>query len=89
MRDLMTGAEGIGSYIAGALARDGRATDLVLSKIGYGDDTRSHDCAIVERRVDGKAIRYVVVGLGSQAGNRRSLQELFVQLDQLILDRNR
>jgi Beta-lactamase enzyme family len=89
MRDLMTGAEGIGSYVRGALARDGRDTDLVVSKIGYGDDTRSHDCAIVERRVDGKALRYVVVGLGSQAGDRRSLGDLFIQLDQLIVDRNR
>ncbi|MFC7476058.1 serine hydrolase [Dankookia sp. GCM10030260] len=88
MRDLMTGAEGIGSYIGGTLAQDGRATDLVVSKIGYGDDTRSHDCAIVERTVDGRPIRYVVVGLGSQAGNRRSLGDLFIQLDQLILDRN-
>ena len=82
----MTGAEGIGSYIRGALARDGRDPGLVVSKIGYGDDTRSHDCAIVERTVDGKALRYVVVGLGSQAGNRRSLEDLFIQLDQLILD---
>ena len=78
MRELMTGADGIGSYIRGALARDGRDPGLVVSKIGYGDDTRSHDCAIVERTVDGKALRYVVVGLGSQAGNRRSLEDLFI-----------
>ncbi len=89
MRDLMTGAEGIGSYIGSALARDGRDPDLVVSKIGFGDDTRSHDCAIIERTVDGKALRYVVVGLGSQAGNRRSLGDLFIRLDQLIVERNR
>jgi hypothetical protein len=88
MRDLMTGADAIGSYVRSALHDDGRASDLVVSKIGFGDDQRSHDCAIVERTLpSGKPVRYVVVGLGSTAGSRTDLDALFVQLDELIASR--
>lgn len=82
---LMTGASGIGSYIGAALADDGRAAGTVISKIGFGDDSRSHDCAIVERSVGGKALRYVVVGLGSTPRSRADLDKLFLRLDDIIV----
>jgi Beta-lactamase enzyme family len=92
MRELMSAANGgIGSYVAEALSRDGRDFTSIISKIGFGDDTRSHDCAIVERTVGDTPIRYVVVGLGSRPfkpSRRRELDDLFIQLDQLIVARN-
>lgn len=85
MCGLMTGADGIGSYIKAALDADGRATTSVISKIGYGDDERSHDCAIVERTVGGKALRYVVVALGSTPRTRSDLDRLVLRLDDIIV----
>lgn len=82
---LMTGASGIGSYIRAALANDGRAPGTVISKIGFGDDSRSHDCAIVERVAGGKPLRYVVVGLGSTPRSRVDLNSLFLRLDDIIV----
>jgi Beta-lactamase enzyme family len=90
MRALMTITPGgIGSYARGALVRVGRTPDTIAAKIGYGDDAFSHDCAIVERTVAGKALRYVAVGLGSApARKREDLRELFVCLDDTIVTRN-
>jgi hypothetical protein len=85
MRGLMTGASGIGSYVNSALVADGRQATSIASKIGYGDDARSHDCAIVERSVASKKLRYVIVGLGSAPRNRTNLKKLFVRLDQIIV----
>jgi hypothetical protein len=85
MRGLMTGASGIGSYVRSALVADHRAIASIASKIGYGDDARSHDCAIVERTVASKNLRYIVVGLGSAPRNRANLKKLFVRLDQIIV----
>jgi hypothetical protein len=85
MRDLMSGAQGIGSYVKSALESDNRAPDWVISKIGYGDDKRSHDCAIVERTESGTALRYVVVGLGFKRDDRSDLERLFVELDKIIV----
>ena len=63
---------GHGSYVAEALAH-GRTLDGLFSKIGYGDNFRSHDCAIVERTLpSGSKIRYVVVGLGSKSRTERN-----------------
>lgn len=85
MRNLLDGASGIGSYVKAALDNDGRASNIIFSKIGYGNDKRSHDCAIVERTVSGKTLRYVVVGLGSEPRDRRELSRLFVELDKCIV----
>jgi hypothetical protein len=85
MRDLMTGAFGIGSYVRSALAADHRSIASIASKIGFGDDARSHDCAIVERNLGSRKLRYVVVGLGSAPHNRTNLKKLFVRLDQIIV----
>jgi hypothetical protein len=85
MRGLMTGADGIGSYVKAALDDDARAVTSVLSKIGYGDDERSHDCAIVERKAGGKTLRYVVVALGSTPRTRADLDRLILRLDNIIL----
>jgi hypothetical protein len=80
---------GIGSYARGALVRAGRAPTTIAAKIGFGDDSFSHDCAIVERTVGGKTLRYVAVGLGSARGRGRvDLDELFVRLDDTIVTRN-
>jgi V8-like Glu-specific endopeptidase len=90
MRELLASTPGgIGSYAKDALDAAGRAPTGIAAKIGYGDDRFSHDCAIVERSVAGKRLRYVAVGLGSapQRG-RADLDELFVRLDQAIVERN-
>jgi hypothetical protein len=81
---------GIGSYVKDALDGAGRGFTALAAKKGYGDDSFSHECAIVERTVDGKHLRYVVVGLGSAPSRkRRDLSALFVRLDDAIVTRNR
>jgi hypothetical protein len=78
---------GIGSYVKNALA--GRSFTSLAAKKGLGDDSFSHECAIVERTVGHKDLRYVVVGLGSaKSERRRDLSELFVCLDDVIVKRN-
>jgi hypothetical protein len=86
MRGLLSGATGIGSYIGAALDADGRPSTALYSKIGWGDDTRRHDCAIVERTVgtgDPLPFRYVVVGLGGP-NDLVALSKLFVELDKVV-----
>jgi V8-like Glu-specific endopeptidase len=80
---------GIGSYANAALRRVGRSPIRIAGKIGYGDDAFSHDCAIVERRVGGKDLRYVATVLGSARGRKRQdLNDLFVLLDAAIVERH-
>ena len=80
---------GIGSYAKDALDGASRDFTALAAKKGYGDDSFSHECAIVERTVNGKHLRYVVVGLGSAPSqHRRDLSDLFVQLDDAIIARN-
>jgi hypothetical protein len=77
MVSITTGADGIGSYIGGALASASppRRFTSVVSKIGYGDDSFSHDCAIVT--ASAPAIRYASAVLGSPPSKGRA------DLDQL------
>jgi len=91
MRALMNiKAGGIGSYAHFGLNAVGRASTTFAAKIGFGDDGFSHDCAIIERTVDGKHLRYVAVGLGSAPKRKRTdLRDLFVLLDEAIVKRNR
>lgn len=80
---------GIGSYAGSALTAVGRSQTALSSKIGFGDDSFSHDCAIVERTVGGKHLRYAAVVLGSApAQNRADLSDLFVLLDAAVVARN-
>jgi hypothetical protein len=79
-------AGGIGSYAGSALTAAGRAPSVLSSKIGLGDDSFSHDCAIVERTVGGNSLRYAAVVLGAQ--RRRNLSDLFVLLDSAVVARN-
>ncbi|KQW89185.1 hypothetical protein ASC94_22315 [Massilia sp. Root418] len=82
-------AGGIGSYAESALSAAGRAPSALSSKIGFGDDSFSHDCAIIERTVSGKHLRYVAVVLGSAPAQHRSdLSALFVLLDTAVVARN-
>jgi len=84
-----TPRRGIGSYALAALARVGRTPTKLSSKIGFGDDSFSHDCAIVERVVGGKTLRYAAVVLGSAKGrDRRDFSDLFVLLDATVVARN-
>jgi hypothetical protein len=77
---------GIGSYGGGAPAAAGRAPSKLSSKIGFGDDSFSHDCVIVERTANGKALRYAATVLGSApAQNRKDLSDLFVLLDDAVV----
>ena len=81
---------GIGSYAYFGLQKVGRSSTAFAAKIGFGDDGFSHDCAIIERTVDGKHLRHVAVGLGSAPKrNRTDLRDLFVLLDEAIVTRNR
>lgn len=80
---------GIGSYAGSALNADGRTTTAVSSKIGYGDDSFSHDSAIIERTAGSKHLRYAVVVLGSApARNRQDFDQLVVLLDQVVVTHN-
>jgi V8-like Glu-specific endopeptidase len=80
---------GIGSYLQDALRAARRPFTALAAKKGFGDDSFSHECAIVERTVNGKPLQYVVVGLGSARGRgRRDLSDLFVRLDSVIVQRN-
>jgi hypothetical protein len=95
MRDLMSGTQGIGSYVATGLRLGRRNVTLVTSKIGLGDDLRSHDCAIVTSEPPNPPLRYVVVGLGGkplQPAHREllrfDLHKLFVRLHDIVSARH-
>ncbi|NBB10145.1 papain-like cysteine protease family protein [Pseudomonas sp. SLFW] len=80
---------GIGSYGGSALMAVGRTPTAVSSKIGFGDDSFSHDCVIIERTVAGKSLRYAAVVLGSAPTKaRQDLNDLFVLLDDTVVVHN-
>jgi len=91
MRALMKAdAGGLGSDANDALRRVGRAPSLVIAKFGLGNDDFRHECAIIERAVAGKDLRYVAVGLGySPKRRRQNWFDLFVLLDEVIVTRNK
>jgi hypothetical protein len=91
MRVLMRAdAGGLGSDANDALRRVGRTPSLVIAKFGLGDDGFSHECAIIERTVAGKNLRYVAVGLGyPPKRSRLNWLGLFVLLDEVIVTRNK
>jgi monoamine oxidase len=91
MRALMKAdAGGLGSDANDALRRVGRAPTLVIAKFGRGDDGFNHECAIIERTVAGKSLRYVAIGLGSAPKREhQDLFDLFVLLDETVVTRNR
>jgi hypothetical protein len=67
----------------------GRDSNAFAAKIGFGDDSFSHNCAIVERTVNGEDLRYVAVGLGSAPNRKRvDLSDLFVLLDEAAVTGN-
>ncbi len=75
MLRITTGADGIGSYIQSGLASAGRGFLRVFSKIGFGDDSMSHDCAFVRVTDAGDpvtSIKYVAVILGSPPNRSRA-----------------
>jgi len=78
---------GIGSYGGNGLIAVGRTPNALSSKIGFGDDSFSHDCAIIERtdRDTGKRVRYAAVVLGAK--RRQDLTDLFVLLDDAVVVR--
>jgi V8-like Glu-specific endopeptidase len=87
---LRADAGGLGSDANDALRRAGRTPSSVVAKFGLGDDGFRHECAIIERTVDGKDLRYVAVGLGySPKRKRRNWFDHFVLLDEVIVERNR
>jgi hypothetical protein len=90
MRDLLANSiDGIGSYVKDAFVGAGVAFDAMSPKKGFGNDKFSHECAIVERTVGVKHLRYVLVGLGSAGDQGRvDLSALFVQLDAAIVASN-
>jgi hypothetical protein len=68
----------------------GRTPSSVIAKFGLDDDGFRHECAIIERTVAGKDLRYVAVGLGySPKRKRQNWFDLFVLLDEAIVTRNR
>jgi len=85
--DVMHG--GLGSEAKDALDNDGRHQKSVAAKFGRGDDNFRHCCAIVERHVGGKDLRYVAVGLGSTPTRYPGdIRDLFLLLDDAIVRRN-
>jgi hypothetical protein len=84
---------GIGSYIRHALthATPPRPFTSIRSKIGFGNDRFSHDCAVVRvaRGADpAHDLKYVSVVLGSPpARARRDLEKLAVQFHDCITAR--
>jgi hypothetical protein len=88
MLDLMLGRTE--QYVGRALFDEGRRFDSLNYKIGIGVDGRSHDCAIVERRLpSGETIRYVVAGFGFDKGHDPvNLRRLFVELDSVVAARH-
>jgi Beta-lactamase enzyme family len=90
---LTTGADGIGSYIQTGLATAPRSFLRVFSKIGFGNDSVSHDCAFVRVNDGGgdpaKAIKYVAVVLGSPLDKSRTdLRKLTVAYHDCVLSRH-
>jgi hypothetical protein len=95
MRTLLDADNGCTVHFAkDALTAAGRTPTACFSKIGVGDDVFIHDCAIIERTVNGKNLRYVAVGLGAAPkhnplrANTEDLADLFVNLDAVIVARN-
>jgi hypothetical protein len=77
MISVMQGANGIGSYIQSAFtgAMPPRPFSSISSKIGFGNDRFSHDCAIVraDRGDDpARALCFVTVILGSPPDRSRA-----------------
>jgi hypothetical protein len=91
MRALMRAdAGGLGSDANDALRKVGRDPTLVIAKFGRGDDGFNHECAIIERTVAGKPLRYVAIGLGSAPKRKhQDLFDLFVLLDETVVMRNK
>jgi Hemopexin/Beta-lactamase enzyme family len=90
---ITTGSAGIGSYIQSALSSAHKMFLGISSKIGFGDDSVSHDCAFVRVNDGGgdpaKAVSYVVVVLGSPPANDRvDLETLTVAYHDCILSRH-
>jgi len=90
MRVLLANSlDGIGSYIKDAFDGAGIIVASMSPKKGFGNDKFSHECAIVERTIGAKHLRYVLVGLGSAKNQGRAdLSALFVQLDAAIVASN-
>ena len=87
---LKADAGGLGSDANDALRRVGRTPSSVIAKFGLGDDEFRHECAIIERTVAGKDLHYVAVGLGySPKRKPENWFELFVLLDETIVERNK
>lgn len=84
--NIATGADGIGSYIQGALARasPARTFNSVVSKIGFGDDSFSHDSVIVSTTKVG----YAEAILGSRPKKRAGLRQLAVAYHDCIVARH-
>jgi beta-lactamase family protein len=90
MRSIATGADGIGSYVQSALASasPARVTSKVVSKIGYGDDSFSHDGAIVTA-TSPSSVQYAVAILGSPPSKGRAdLDQLAVAYHDCIVARH-
>jgi hypothetical protein len=94
MISILNGASGIGSYIKRGLelATPPRSFGVVKSKIGFGDDGFSHDCAIVTVDRGGdpmKKLTYVSVVLGSPPDKGRTdLRKLAVGYHDCIVARH-
>jgi len=90
------GKHGIGSYIMTALtpvppdpARPAKAFSALYPKKGYGNDSSTHECSIVERTVSGKHLKYVAVVLGSlRAQGRADFKDMVRRMDDAIVASN-
>ena len=88
MITILTGANGIGSYIKGGLPVALRPVSSIKSKIGFGNDSFSHDCAIVHPD-PARTIRYVVVALGGHPNRAKAdLRKMVVRFHGCVVARH-
>lgn len=87
MITILTGANGIGSFIQEGLAGATPPVSSIKSKIGFGNDRFSHDCAIVQPD-PARTIRYVVVALGGHPNRRADLHKMVVRFHDCVLARH-
>jgi hypothetical protein len=84
MRSLMTN-----DYMIRFLDADGRTTSSHYGKLGIGGKSSGysrHDCAVIERSIAGKTIRYAAIMLGAK--NFDVLADLGIALDNAMLTAN-
>ncbi|MGI8992462.1 MAG: serine hydrolase [Bryobacteraceae bacterium] len=86
LTDILRSGRFLSSFFKDGLTAQGIHLDRCHAKVGVG--TNDNDCALIERTVAGKKIRYVAAGFDAPVGNAVPLHRLIVQLDNCIQEYN-